>query len=26
MLDVNGQRYEAHTDQEGAQVRFVGLR
>ena len=24
-LDVNGQRYEAHTDQEGAQVRFVGL-
>ena len=25
MLDVNGQRYEAHTDQEGAQVRFVGL-
>jgi hypothetical protein len=24
-LDVNGQRYEAHTDQEGAQVRFAGL-
>lgn len=25
VLEANGQRYEAHTDQEGVRVRFVGL-